>query len=371
MAMKEVKIYGGGMSGMVAAINLAREGHKVVILEAEEGYGGSRIYNPSTHVTAINIPKTSDYIGIDIQPVFHQVRECPAYFHDTKVQVPVYEVYGVERGDRPGSLDTLLHEQCQGLGVEFHFSSPLTKDDVSQLEPGTIIACGLIPEAYEIVGVPYMPWHGWISRGEVDFTDYAWLWYDESITEYGYISSVNNYYFNLLMSFGKHVREDALDRYEKFMMRNEHLKHDNWEYVGGAVPMIRPDAHRLFHRGLIMCGTMTGAMDPFMGFGISGALVTGKIAAVAVSNPRKAREEFDRFLFRFRRIYYFKEIWKRYVQPHITLLERLINLVGPQRVTKFLSGFGLEKPRHHLPIAIPGFGHMNTYRNKGKVSLPR
>ncbi|MDY6796840.1 MAG: hypothetical protein SWK76_16385 [Actinomycetota bacterium] len=104
-------------------------------------------------------------------PVFHPVRECPACFHDTMVYFPVYEVYEVERGNRPGSLDTLLCKQCLDLGVDFEFSSPLREEDIPGLKPGTIIACGLIPEAYRMVGVPFLQVYMWISRGEAPCAD--------------------------------------------------------------------------------------------------------------------------------------------------------------------------------------------------------
>jgi flavin-dependent dehydrogenase len=362
MAAKEVCIYGAGMSGMVAAVNLAREGHRVVIREAEEEYGGSRIYNPSTHVTPIDVGRTSDYIGIDVRPVFHAVKRCPAYFHDTMTQWPVYEVYGVERGNRPGSLDTLLYGECRDLGVEFEFSSPLREEDVPKLKPGTIIACGLIPKAYRMIGVPFLQVHMWMSRGEIGFTDYAWLWFDESITEYGYLSSVNNYYFDLLFSFGRKVDEKALEKYKDFMVRNEGVEHDNWDYQLAAVPLATPDNYRLFRDGLIMCGTMSGAIDPFMGFGISGALVTGKVAAMAVSDPEGAQAEFDRFLCRFRRSFYIKELWKRFMRPNVSRMESNIRMFGVERVNRLLGLSEREKPPFPLPFATPGFGHANTYK---------
>ncbi|MCL6508063.1 MAG: NAD(P)-binding protein, partial [Bryobacteraceae bacterium] len=133
MAAGEVLIVGAGMSGMVAAINLAREGHRVLVREAEESYGGARIYNPSTHVTPIDPIKTSEYIGIDVSPVFHKVIKCPAFFHQTEIQFPVYSVYGVERGDRPGSLDTLLYGECLNAGVEFEFGRALGREDLDSL----------------------------------------------------------------------------------------------------------------------------------------------------------------------------------------------------------------------------------------------
>jgi flavin-dependent dehydrogenase len=362
MTAKEVTIYGAGMSGMVAAINLARDDYRVVVKEAEEGYGGSRIYNPSTHVTPIHVEKTSEYIGIDVEPVFHEVIQCPAYYHDLKTQWPVYEVYGVERGDRDGSLDTLLYKECLEAGVEFDFSSPLREEDVPGLKPGTIIACGLIPKAYKIIGVPYLPVHMWLSRGEIGFTDYAWLWFDESITEYGYLSSVNNYYFDLLFSFGRKVEKDGLEKYKEFMLRNEGVEHDDWDYQVAAVPLARPDNYRLFRDGLIMCGTMSGAIDPFMGFGISGALVTGKVAAMAVSDPIAAQVEFDRFMAGFRKSYYVKEIWKRFIRPNVTHIERNVRMLGVERVNRLLKLSERDDPPFPLPFGTPGFGHANIYK---------
>ena len=362
MSKKEALIYGAGMSGMVAAINLVREGYRVVIREAEDSYGGSKIYNPSTHVTPIDVAKTSAYIGIDVSPVFHEVIECPAYLHDTKFMFPVYEVFGVERGDRPGSLDTLLYRECLESGVEFEFSAPLRADDVPHLKPGTIIACGLIPKAYKMLDVPFLPVHMWLSRGEIGFTDRAWLWFDESITEYGYLSAVNNYYFDLLFSFGKRVGEDALEKYKDFMVRNEGVEHNEWDYQTAAVPLARADNYRLFRDGLIMCGTMSGAIDPFMGFGISGALVTGKVAAMAVSDPAEAQAEFDRFLAGFRRSFYVKELWKRFVRPNVRRMEWHVRMVGTERMNRIVKLTERPKPLIPLPFGTPGFGHANIYK---------
>ncbi len=361
MAAKEALIIGAGMSGMVAALNLAGEGYRVIVREAEESYGGARIYNPSTHVTPIDPVKTSQYIGIDVSPVFHKVNKCPAFFHHTEIQFPVYSVYGVERGDRPGSLDTLLYRRCLDAGVEFEFSSPLVEEEIGRLKPGTIIACGLIPKAYKMLGIPFITVSMWLSRGEIGFSDYAWLWFDECVTEYGYLSAVNNYYFDLLFSFSRRVDEKALRRYRDFALRYQGVEHRDWDYQVGAVPLATPDNFRLFRDGLIMCGTMSGAIDPFMGFGISGALVSGKVAAMAVYDPEGAQREFDRFLRRFRRSFYIKEAWRRFIRPHVGLLEWQIRLLGVERVNRLIKLTERERPLLPTPFAIPGFGHVATH----------
>ena len=356
-----VTIYGAGMSGLVAAVNLVRDGYEVTVHDREAAYGGSRDYNHSTHVTPIDPVRTSEYIGIDVSGAFHQVsRPIPFYFHDTRATVPADGFYAVERGDRPPSLDTILYDECLKSGVAFEFGSPLDKDVLEHLEPNTIIACGLTQSAYEMLDLPYLRWYGWTSRGYSGVTDYAWTWWDECITEYGYFSSVNDYYFDLLFSTRK-VDRECLKKYIHFMVRNEGIEHDNWEYTSGVVPIGSPDNPRLFWRDAILCGTLSGAMDPWFWFGISGALVTGKVAAVAVSDPERALAEFARFTSKFRRFYAIKNrLWYPYLRPNVTRTERLVNRIGLSRANEMGARLGERAAAGKLRIGlVPGFGRYN------------
>ena len=353
----EVTIYGAGMSGLIAAANLARDGYAVTVFDRESGYGGSQLYNPSSHVTPLDPDRTSEYIGIDITPAFHQVRECPAYFHDTRISLPVFGVYAVERGSRPTSLDTLLFEECKTLGVSFEWNTPLKREDLRSLPSNCIIACGLTPSAYEMLNIPYLRWYGWISRGDIALSSYAWLWWDECISEYGYFSSVNDYYFNLLFSI-REVRRSCLDKYKKFMVRSEGIEHNDWEYVSGAVPLARPDNPRLFWNEAVLCGTISGAMDPMLWFGISGALVSGKVAAIAINDRERALDDFKRFTARFREAWLVKNtIWYKLIRPNVKWMERAIKLLGTKRVERL--GKLTEKGRVPLRLAIPGFSHLS------------
>jgi len=356
----EVTIYGAGMSGLIAAINLAREGRSVTVHEKEAGFGGSRLYNPSTHVTPIDAISTSEYIGIDITGVFHPLLKCRWYLHDTSFLAPpsAFGLNAVERGDRPTSLDTLLYRECQGLDIRFEFESSLRKEDIGNLPPNTIIACGLTPSVYRMLDIPCRRWYGWISRGEIEMNDYALLWWDESITEYGYLSTVNNFYFNLLFST-REVPRGALNKYIAFLVRNEGIEHDNWEYASGVVPIAVPDNPRLFWKNAVLCGTISGAMDPVLCFGISGALVTGKIAALAITDPDRARSEFERFTRNFKRSYRFRATaWDRVVRSHVRFGERMISAVGSERIERILQKGDTGLLRRIL--SIPGFGPINT-----------
>ena len=354
----DVVVYGAGMSGLVAAIDLARRGYRVRVHDREEGFGGDSVYNPSTHTTSIDVERTSQYLGIDLSPVFHPLTYCPFYFHQTVLHPPldILDMHTVERGDRPTSLDTLLYDEARRLGVEFRFRSPLRRDDLARLPQKTIIACGLTPSVYEMLGIPYLRWYGWISRGEIGFSGRSWIWLDESVTEYGYLSSCNGYYFDLLFST-RHVPRSALEKYCRFMVRHEGVEHREWKYVSGAVPLASPSNPRLFHRGLILCGTISGAMDPFFWFGILGALVTGKVAAMAVYDRARAQEEFDRFTAGFARGLRYKRVWYL-IRPHVTLLEWALRAVGPSRATRLASIF---YQRHRAPFNLPGFARLGVY----------
>jgi len=360
---RESTIYGAGMSGLIAAANLAREGYSVTVHDREPGYGGSAMYNPSTHVTPIDPAESSAYIGIDVTGVFHQVaRPIPFFFHDTKISVPGEAFYAVERGNRPTSLDTVLYQECQKAGVSFEWNSPLRKEDLDHLPPNTVIACGLTPSAYQMLDIPALRWYGWCSRGYSGVSDFAWIWFDECITEYGYFSSVNDYYFDLLFST-REVSKECLRKYNHFMVRNEGMEHDNWDYVSGVVPLAAPDNPRLFWNDAVLCGTISGAMDPLFWFGISGALVTGKVAATAVIDREKGLAEFARFTKYFKLFYNVKNrVWLPFIRPKVDLNERMVLAMGTSTADRMnemvdrLAAAGRLK----IPL-VPGFGRYNYH----------
>ena len=356
--MKLIVIYGAGMSGLVAAINLARKGYTVIVHDREPGYGGDPRYNTSTHTTPIDVAQASRYIGIDVSPAFHPLAACPFYLHDTKVQGPVAGVYTVERGNRPTSLDTLLYGEALRLGVVFRFNSPLEPAQIPDLPRGSIIACGLTTAAYEMLGLPRLRWYGWCSRGVSSRSNYSWIWLDECVTEYGYFSSANNYYFNLLFSI-RPVTREGLAKYEEFMWRNEGIAHGNWDYLSGSVPVGSAGNPRLFHDGHILCGTIGGSMDPMFWFGILGALMSGKIAADAVTDPAGADKEFRRVNRYFRRAYGVKNrLWYRHIRPRVNLMERIVRMIGVPRLERFAAK--RVRADRHISFSIPGYANLGS-----------
>ena len=66
---------------------------------------------------------------------------------------------------------------------------------------------------------------------------------------------------------------------------------DEWRTFAGQAPK----EPRLSYKNLILAGTMGGFVEPAFSFGITGALLSGKISAMAITDPEKAEKEFERF----------------------------------------------------------------------------
>ncbi len=350
-AMKEILIYGAGDAGMTAAINLAREGYAVTVRDREKGIGGSGAFNPSAHSTPMDVGRTSEYIGIDLSGVMHGSR-MNFYIQDTPLEFKDC-IYTVERGDREGSLDQLLYQECLALGVEFEFGTRLSKEDIPGLPPRTILALGLSPAAYEMLGLPHMRWNGYMSRGESGFSDYCLTWMGKGITDYGYFSTVNGLYYNLLIST-EAIGRDALARYEDFLMRKEGVESREWVQITDAVPLPGRDYPRLFHDQLILAGTLGGWIDPIAGFGILGSLISGKVAAMAVTDPEAAQRELRRFTHRFAFFRKVKHLLFYPMRPYVGIMERAAQAFGVERAqwcTDLIVKTG-------IPGAIPGFAKL-------------
>ena len=83
--MREVNIYGAGISGLTAAINLAKKGYDVTVFEKERTIGGFHQKQPSIHMTPIDLEKTNDYIGIKIDDCFSELVSFTGYIYSKKV----------------------------------------------------------------------------------------------------------------------------------------------------------------------------------------------------------------------------------------------------------------------------------------------
>jgi len=340
---KKVTIVGAGLSGMVAAINLAREGHQVVVLEEAKKIGAHPLH-PSLHGTAMNFDLIKNYVGIDVASCFTYCKRVTAYQRPKKYCVTSHDLYAVERGPRKTSLDNYLYALAEELGVEFHFGQKV-KDPFDLPDP-TIIATGLLREMGEVLGLPLLRFPGYIARRKITDPDRQGenrTWFGPYTNTYAYASILHDLDFLVFFS-DRDISLLDLKQFEEDLERSEGTKIEKWDYFECFAPVASPKAPKLFVGSKILAGTISGMMEPGIYCGIHGAIISGKIAALAVTDPEGATQDFKRFTSEFKKCWY---------------IHRYLN--NPQRQYFFRFFFG--NPAACAPFTkfidngIPGIDH--------------
>jgi hypothetical protein len=308
--MKSKVVVGAGLAGMVAAINLAKAGYEVTVLEAEARIGGSKKLHPSLHITPIDKGKVWEYIGIDLGECFVAPKVFRMYLGSLGLAIFPDDMSIVERGPRSSSVDTLLHEMAVEAGVSFQFSHRV--DRLDDLPPDTIIATGLDPRMFENLNLPYrdIPSRHVFKPTQLD--RYGLGIFSEYASEYFYASALNRLFYGML-PLDHPPNLNHLSRLVRDLKEWEQIDipESEWRPVVFRVPLGGPANLRLFHQDKILAGTIAGMMDPFFLFGIHGALVSGKIAALTVMDREKGQAEFSRVNRYFMQTFRAKQLYER------------------------------------------------------------
>ncbi|MBK5093422.1 MAG: NAD(P)-binding protein [Actinobacteria bacterium] len=305
--MAENIVVGAGLSGLVAAVNLAREGREVLVLEKENRVGGSPLYHPSPEWTPVDLAAFSRYEGIDISSAVAPFKtgRVVVYGEMIPIDMDAISSYMIERGPRKSSLDTYLYELALAEGVKFEFGHPVTSShDFAVLPPDTIISTGLYFEGFDALNVPYLTSFHFVARKTIDETEgnHVTIYHGGFTRDYSYTSSVNGIAFAHVFQRSP-LGRGALEAFKEQVFISEGLEFESWEHFTFPVPAASAKNPRLFAGNKILAGTLAGCMESYMFFGMLGALVSGKIAAIAVSDKARALEEFELATARFRAAY--------------------------------------------------------------------
>lgn len=317
-------IVGSGLSGLVAAINLAKEGLYVLVIDRENKIGGSPIFHPSTHITPIDRQKTWDYIGINLDDHFVNLKSLKFHIENRGWMVNHKPIYMVERSSRESSLDTFLYNEAVKHGVKFEFGRGIEdKSDLDGLPPGTILATGMYPEMFKLLGLPYRVCEAHIATAPCDRHAEAQGYWGRYTGDYAYTAMLNGILMTLVFNENK-LPEGARERYIELIKETEGVEVKKWKvsFAAAARKAI------LFHDRFILTGSLGGWQDPLMFFGIAGAATSGKTAALAVTNREQAVNDFKYFTGYFNR----------------TMFLRNLYLKVPWPITKRLSAALLSNP---------------------------
>ena len=290
-----LKIFGAGISGLVAAIHLAKSGRRVVVYEKRVKVGGPPQWHPSVHQQVFSLKKTSEYIGIDLSPCFLPTESHIFHIFGRRiVQKQPKESYICVKGGQSGAIEHYLFGLAQDAGVEFAFEKSMGLDsmrDALARSCDVIAATGLEKETFDTLGIKHRTVQGFRAVAEADERPHAISCLgDYTGHEFAYVASSGKQRFALLFS-RKGINPKNLAMFRRHLQETESMSFQRWSFSTGAVPMER----NLQRNGIVLAGTLSGMIDPFYLNGISGALISGKIAGMYFQDPEKAIREFWRF----------------------------------------------------------------------------
>ena len=295
---REIDIVGAGLAGLVAGINLAGQGYKVRIHEAGKNIGGDMSFADATLMHPAALERE---LGISIREAltpWKTVRVL-AYGKRFEFDLPhLTEACTLERGRGEVSLENVLCRQALEKGVEVILGSRLSGREIAELPAGTIVATGLTRDSFELFDIPHRPFYGHMATGSSDPSrPQVIVYFDRFTREYGYYAQCGKASVALVFRTDRPLLDEEKAAFRNRLAGDNGIEMDGWnDDISGwaAWPLKSWNNRNLFRQGKILAGTLAGVVSPVLNFGVSGALVSGRIAAMAVTDPDAARQEFRR-----------------------------------------------------------------------------
>ncbi len=303
-------------------------------------------------MTPMDFKKMKKYIGIDVKPCFSELKTFKAYIYSKTVHFSPKHLYVTERGPNKTSLDYYLFKIAQNDGVNFEFSHPLTQDTIESIPDGSIIGTGSYSRLFKHLKLDFDQFIHFDSHMKIkDKLDFCIAFFNTYMSGYGYayIAAKNGFAsvevdFVLTQPYEKH-----LEKFKKQLKENENLEFNKWSFMIDNIPKKINIFKKLHGKTFVLTGALSGFHDPFFGFGVNSALISGKIAATTVISKKRGIKELKRFSNDLDKMYILSKIYN-----HIPLKSIFI----PQlfKSSKSIVPFVGRNLRN-----IPGFTHDDCF----------
>ncbi len=301
MASKKAVVVGAGLAGLSAAVSARRLGYEVTVINMFSREGGVPQSYPTVDASPFDTELMSRWLGLPITgPYVAPADEMRAYVFGRRFDIDpsAMRLHCIERGTRSTAIDHYLYQKAVEMGVEFEFNHPIfSKKELAELPPNTIIATGPYTEMFHLLNIPYEMAYGYVCRGvfkengERSDKRICIAYFDSYTKDYAYIASANGVFFGLLFSRAP-IGEAQMDVWERQLSEQEGLAFSFKDLQQGPFRSRYPSSPRLFSGDKILAGTISGTQDPGTYFGAHGAMVSGKIAAIALEDKQAAWEMF-------------------------------------------------------------------------------
>lgn len=269
-----VRIAGAGLSGLSAAIGLARRGHRVGVFERHADSGQTR----HADWDAIeNWTTEEDFLAClrqwGIEPSFEN--RAPSSFevidpqgdsHTVNLQRPFF--YLLKRGVERGSLEQSLKEQALSQGVRIRFEQAAARDQVD------IWAAGARSAGFFLgTGITFRTSHADLVAGLVDTL--------AAPRAYAYLVIVDGFgTLSVVLTQDFRSARHYLERCSEIFRKHRRIEMDDVKRTSGFGGLVGA-FWRSGGRPLVL-GEAAGLQDFLWGFGIRHALHSGQLAARAI-----------------------------------------------------------------------------------------
>lgn len=276
MNNRKVSIVGAGPAGLVAAINLARDGFRVKVYEKNTDAGGrfngdfQGIENWSTEEDVFSfLNSVGVFLNFKCEPFCcvetYGPNRKPVYIEGRR---PLF--YLVERGTKEWSLDQGLKRQALAEGVEFQWGINL------KTAPSGWVIIGTGPKSADA-----------IAKGMVfktDHEDVALAFLDNKIAPGGYayllVSDHKATFATCLFRDFKNCNqyfENAVDALKTVTNIDIHEPHEFGSFINFLARTSTTQKGRILY-----VGESAGFQDALWGFGLRYAMLSGYLAAVSI-----------------------------------------------------------------------------------------
>lgn len=304
-------------------------------------------------MTPFHFENMKDYIGFDVKSCFSELKHFTAYIYSKIVHFDPKYLFVTERGGHETSLDSYLFKLAQQQGVHFEFSHPLSPSMFNSLSDNSIIAVGTysgLSKQLNLRCTPFIHFDGHITTG-CDNT-FCLAYFDSYIGgyRYAYVAATKNIISGEIDFYYHQPYEHYLPRFKKQLMQTNNIEFTNWSLVKDYCPEKIHLLKKVHGTTVVLAGAISGFHDPFFGFGVNSALVSGKIAALTIVSKKKGIQEFNRFATRLARFFVLSKIYNSIPLRHL-VVPRLFRTTTTNIP---LVGKDLQ--------SIPGFTHPDCFK---------
>lgn len=346
--MREINILGAGLSGLSAAINLAKRGYGIKVFDVRKDSGArfeGDLQGLENWTTEDDILEALQEMNVKVDfhcnPFKKVITTNGKRTFQTEYRRPIF--YLVKRGTMEDSIDQGLKRQALDAGVEIKYSTtfqgkadivatgPKMKRKLYGIDKGIVFDTDMDDIAVAII------------NDEAAYRAYSYLLVTKG---YGCIATVVLDKFHLVNKCLEKTREILLKMFD-FKIRNE-------KGVGGFGNFIYPPI--LEENNSLFVGEAGGLQEALAGFGMRYAITSGYLAARSftdgISYSQTIKEKFDN---QFKASIVNRFVWSLLGDRMFHLLEIGSKRKDPLKHLNKIYNFKLFTQRLMYPIASSWF----------------